>query len=139
MNGTKALQNALDKAEESMRLKAQFMANVNHELRTPLNAIAGGSLEKVLEKLTTGKNQFTGTIKGFTLGTAVTAIIQSSAATTIMLIGFVNAGIMKLGQAIPVVFGANIGSTATAQILRLGDLAETNILLKLLKPSSLLV
>ena len=59
-----------------------------------------------------------------------------SAATTIMLIGFVNAGIMKLGQAIPVVFGANIGSTATAQILRLGDLAETNILLKLLKPSS---
>ena len=98
--------------------------------------LAGGSLEKVLEKLTTGKNQFTGTIKGFTLGTAVTAIIQSSAATTIMLIGFVNAGIMKLGQAIPVVFGANIGSTATAQILRLGDLAETNILLKLLKPSS---
>ena len=101
-----------------------------------LKNLAGGSLEKVLEKLTTGKNQFTGTIKGFTLGTAVTAIIQSSAATTIMLIGFVNAGIMKLGQAIPVVFGANIGSTATAQILRLGDLAETNILLKLLKPSS---
>lgn len=101
-----------------------------------LKNLAGGSLEKVLEKLTTGKNQFTGTVKGFSLGTAVTAIIQSSAATTIMLIGFVNAGIMKLGQAIPVVFGANIGSTATAQILRLGDLAETNIFLKLLKPSS---
>ncbi len=101
-----------------------------------LKNLAGGSLEKVLEKLTTGKNQFTGTIKGFTLGTAVTAIIQSSAATTIMLIGFVNAGIMKLGQAIPVVFGANIGSTATAQILRLGDLAETSVFLKLLKPSS---
>lgn len=101
-----------------------------------LKNLAGGSLEKVLEKLTTGKNQFTGTIKGFSLGTAVTAIIQSSAATTIMLIGFVNAGIMKLGQAIPVVFGANIGSTATAQILRLGDLAETSIFLKLLKPSS---
>ncbi len=101
-----------------------------------LKNLAGGSLEKVLEKLTTGKNQFTGTVKGFSLGTAVTAIIQSSAATTIMLIGFVNAGIMKLGQAIPVVFGANIGSTATAQILRLGDLAETSIFLKLLKPSS---
>lgn len=101
-----------------------------------LKNLAGGSLEKVLEKLTTGKNQFTGTIKGFSLGTAVTAIIQSSAATTIMLIGFVNAGIMKLGQAIPVVFGANVGSTATAQILRLGDLAETSIFLKLLKPSS---
>ena len=100
-----------------------------------LKNLAGGSLEKVLEKLTTGKNQFTGTIKGFSLGTAVTAIIQSSAATT-MLIGFVNAGIMKLGQAIPVVFGANIGSTATAQILRLGDLSETSFILKLLKPSS---
>lgn len=101
-----------------------------------LKNLTGGSLEKVLEKLTTGKNQFTGTIKGFSLGTAVTAIIQSSAATTIMLIGFVNAGIMKLGQAIPVVFGANIGSTATAQILRLGDLSETSFILKLLKPSS---
>ena len=101
-----------------------------------LKNLAGGSLEKVLEKLTTVKNQFTGTIKGFSLGTAVTAIIQSSAATTIMLIGFVNAGIMKLGQAIPVVFGANIGSTATAQILRLGDLSETSFILKLLKPSS---
>ena len=101
-----------------------------------LKNLAGGSLEKVLEKLTTGKNQFTGTIKGFSLGTAVTAIIKSSAATTIMLIGFVNAGIMKLGQAIPVVFGANIGSTATAQILRLGDLSETSFILKLLKPSS---
>ena len=101
-----------------------------------LKNLAGGSLEKVLEKLTTGKNQFTGTIRGFSLGTAVTAIIQSSAATTIMLIGFVNAGIMKLGQAIPVVFGANIGSTATAQILRLGDLSETSFILKLLKPSS---
>ena len=101
-----------------------------------LKNLAGGSLEKVLEKLTTGKNQFTGTIKGFSLGTAVTAIIQSSAATTIMLIGFVNAGIMKLGQAIPFVFGANIGSTATAQILRLGDLSETSFILKLLKPSS---
>ena len=101
-----------------------------------LKNLAGGSLEKVLEKLTTGKNQFTGTIKGYSLGTAVTAIIQSSAATTIMLIGFVNAGIMKLGQAIPVVFGANIGSTATAQILRLGDLSETSFILKLLKPSS---
>ena len=101
-----------------------------------LKNLAGGSLEKVIEKLTTGKNQFTGTIKGFSLGTAVTAIIQSSAATTIMLIGFVNAGIMKLGQAIPVVFGANIGSTATAQILRLGDLSETSFILKLLKPSS---
>lgn len=101
-----------------------------------LKNLAGGSLEKILEKLTTGKSKATGAIKGFSLGTAVTAIIQSSAATTIMLIGFVNAGIMKLSQAIPVVFGANLGSTATAQILRLGDLGEKNIFIKLLKPSS---
>lgn len=65
-----------------------------------LKNLAGGSLERILEKLTTGKSQATGAIKGFGLGTGVTAIIQSSAATTIMLIGFVNAGIMKLGQAI---------------------------------------
>ena len=101
-----------------------------------LKNLAGGSLQKVLEKLTTGKNKATGAIKGFGLGTGVTAIIQSSAATTIMLIGFVNAGIMKLSQAIPVVFGANIGSTATAQILRLGDLGEHNVFIKLFKPSS---
>ena len=101
-----------------------------------LKNLAGGSLERILEKLTTGKSQATGAIKGFGLGTGVTAIIQSSAATTIMLIGFVNAGIMKLGQAIPVVFGANVGSTATAQILRLGDLGEDMFILKLLKPSS---
>jgi phosphate:Na+ symporter len=101
-----------------------------------LKNLAGGSLEKILEKLTTGRNKAVGVLKGFGLGTAVTAIIQSSAATTIMLIGFVNAGIMKLGQAIPVVFGANIGSTATAQILRLGDLGENSVFLKLLKPSS---
>ncbi len=101
-----------------------------------LKNLAGGSLQKVLEKLTTGKNKATGAIKGFGLGTGVTAIIQSSAATTIMLIGFVNAGIMKLSQAIPVVFGANIGSTATAQILRLGDLGENSVFIKLFKPSS---
>ena len=101
-----------------------------------LKNLAGGSLQKVLEKLTPGKNKATGAIKGFGLGTGVTAIIQSSAATTIMLIGFVNAGIMKLSQAIPVVFGANIGSTATAQILRLGDLGEHNVFIKLFKPSS---
>ena len=94
-----------------------------------LKNLAGGSLERILEKLTTGKSQATGAIKGFGLGTGVTAIIQSSAATTIMLIGFVNAGIMKLSQAIPVVFGANVGSTATAQILRLGDLGEDMFIL----------
>ena len=101
-----------------------------------LETLAGGSLEKILETLTTSKKKGVGEIKGWGLGTAVTAIIQSSAATTIMLIGFVNAGIMKLGQAIPVVFGSNVGSTATAQILRLGDIGSGNLVLRLLKPSS---
>ena len=102
-----------------------------------LEKLAGGSLEKILEKLTTGKSKRTGQIKGWGLGTGVTAIIQSSAATTLMLIGFVNAGIMKLGQAIPVVFGANVGSTATAIILSLGDVGDNLLILKLVKPKYL--
>ncbi len=101
-----------------------------------LEKLAGGELEKILEKLTTSKKKGVGSIKGWGLGTGVTAIIQSSAATTIMLIGFVNAGIMKVIQAIPVVFGANVGSTVTSQILRLGDLGSGSIVLQLLKPSS---
>ena len=101
-----------------------------------LQKLAGGSLEKILETLTTSKKKGVGTVKGWGLGVGVTGIIQSSAATTLMLIGFVNAGIMKLSQAIPVVFGANVGSTFTAQILRLGDLGSGSIILKLLKPSS---
>ena len=101
-----------------------------------LEKLAGSGLERILEKLTTSKRKGVGYIKGWGLGAGVTAIIQSSAATTIMLIGFVNAGIMKLGQSIPVVMGANVGSTITAQILRLGDLGSDNLILKLLKPSS---
>ena len=101
-----------------------------------LEKLAGSGLEKILATLTTSKRKGVGAIKGWGLGLCVTGIIQSSAATTIMLIGFVNAGIMKLSQAIPVVFGANVGSTVTAQILRLGDLSSDNIVLKLLKPSS---
>ena len=101
-----------------------------------LEKLAGGSLQRILETLTTSKKKGVGEVKGWALGTGVTAIIQSSAATTIMLIGFVNAGIMKLGQAIPVVYGANVGSTATAQILRLGDIGSDNLVLRLLKPSA---
>ncbi len=101
-----------------------------------LEKLAGSGLERILEKLTTSKRKGIGYVKGWGLGAGVTAIIQSSAATTIMLIGFVNAGIMKLYQAIPVVMGANVGSTVTAQILRLGDLGSDNLILKLLKPSS---
>lgn len=95
-----------------------------------LKQVAGAGLERILEKLTNSK------LKGVTLGTVITAIVQSSAATSIMVVGFVNAGIMTLMQAVPVVMGANIGSTVTGQILRLGDIAESNIVLKMLKPSS---
>ena len=100
-------------------------------LGSSLEKIAGNGLEKTLEKLTNNK------WKGLALGTIVTGIIQSSAATTIMLVGFVNAGIMKLSQTVPVMMGANIGTTVTGQILRLGDVNGTSSsLMKFLQPSS---
>lgn len=95
-----------------------------------LQSMAGAGLERVLKKLTDNR------IKGATVGTAVTGIIQSSAATTIMVLGFLNAGIMDLMQGIPVIMGANIGSTVTGQILRLGDISSDNIFLTLIKPSA---
>ncbi len=101
-----------------------------------LEKVAGSGLAGILEKMTTSKRRGVGTLKGWGLGFGVTAIIQSSAATTLMLIGFVNAGIMGLSQAIPVVFGSNIGSTMTAQILRLGDLGSGGVILSFLKPSA---
>ena len=99
-------------------------------LGSSLEQIAGAKLEKTLEKLTTTR------FRGVALGTITTGIIQSSAATTVMLIGFVNAGIMRLAQSVPVIMGANIGSTVTGQILRLGDVSSDNIFLTLIKPSS---
>ncbi|MCR5625289.1 MAG: Na/Pi cotransporter family protein [Lachnospiraceae bacterium] len=99
-----------------------------------LKKAAGNKLEAILEKMTTSKKKGVGNIKGLFLGTFVTGVIQSSAATTLMLIGFVNAGIMTSLQSIPVVFGANIGSTVTAQILRLGDLGQGALILSVLKP-----
>lgn len=95
-----------------------------------LEKVAGARLEKMLERLTSNR------LKGVLLGTAVTGVIQSSSATTIMVVGLLNAGIIKLSHAIPVVMGANIGTTVTGQILRLGDLGDANILMTLLKPSS---
>jgi len=99
-------------------------------LGASLEKIAGARLEKMLEKLTSSR------MKGVALGTAVTGVIQSSSATTIMVIGLLNAGIMKLGNAVPVIMGANIGTTVTGQLLRLGDLQGTGVILQLLKPSS---
>lgn len=100
-------------------------------LGNALEKLAGAGLESTLAKLTNNR------IKGLMLGIFVTAAIQSSSATNIMLVGFVNAGIMKFVQAIPVVLGASIGTTVTGQILRLGDIGDSgSAILKLLKPSS---
>ncbi|HBZ02503.1 MAG TPA: Na/Pi cotransporter family protein [Lachnospiraceae bacterium] len=106
-------------------------------MSSSLEKLTGSGLERILEKETTSKKKGAGSLKGWFFGTGVTAIIQSSSAVTIMLVGFVNAGIMKLAQAMPVVFGSNLGSTVTAQILRLGDISSDNIILQMIKPESL--
>ncbi|MEG2118979.1 MAG: Na/Pi cotransporter family protein [Pseudoflavonifractor sp.] len=96
-----------------------------------LEKLSSGRLENILERLT--NNVF----KGVLLGALVTGLIQSSAATTVMCVGFVNAGIMKLNQAVGIIMGANIGTTVTAQLLALGDISSENILMMFLKPSFL--
>ena len=95
-----------------------------------LAKVAGGRLERILEKLTSNP------IMGVFLGFVVTAVIQSSSATTVMVVGFVNSGIMKLPQAISIIMGANIGTTATAWILSLAGLEGGNFFVKMLKPTS---
>ena len=95
-----------------------------------LKKLAGGKLESILAKLTSSR------WKGLLLGLAVTAVIQSSSATTVMLVGFVNSGIMKFGQTISVIMGANIGTTVTSWLLSTNDISGTAFVLKLLKPDS---
>lgn len=95
-----------------------------------LEKLSGGKLERILEKLTNN------TIKGVLLGAGVTCIIQSSSATTVMAVGFVNSGIMKLSQAIGIIMGANVGTTITAWILSLTGIQGDSFFLKLLKPES---
>lgn len=95
-----------------------------------LAKVSGGKLESVLEKLTKKR------IMAVLLGAAVTAVIQSSSATTVMVVGFVNSGIMKLNQAIGIIMGANIGTTITSWILALTGIQSDNIFVSLLKPSS---
>ncbi len=95
-----------------------------------LEKLSGGRLEKTLEKMTDS------TFKGFILGAAVTAVIQSSSATTVMVVGFVNSGIMKLRQAIGIIMGANVGTTITSWILSLSGIEGDSVVMKLLKPSS---
>ena len=91
---------------------------------------AGNSLRSLLRKLTSGR------IAGLLTGLGVTAVIQSSSATTVMVVGFVNSGIMELKQAINVIMGANIGTTVTAWILSLSGIEGSNVFVKLLKPTS---
>lgn len=99
---------------------AVFMFGM-HTLSGALEKLAGGRLERWLEKMTSNP------LKGVALGAGVTALIQSSAATTVMMVGFVNSGIMKLSQAIGVIMGANIGTTATGWILSLSSVSGSGI------------
>ncbi len=95
-----------------------------------LAKVSGGKLERILENLTSSP------IKAVLLGAAVTAVIQSSSATTVMVVGFVNSGIMRLSQAVGVIMGANIGTTATSWILSLAGIESENFFIRLLKPTS---
>ena len=96
-----------------------------------LERSAGGKLQTILAKMSST------VFKGFLLGLAVTAVIQSSSATTVMVVGFVNSGIMTLKQAVGVIMGANIGTTVTAWILSLSGLEGDSFLIQIFKPSTL--
>ena len=95
-----------------------------------LKKASGGKLEIILEKLTSNK------LLAVLLGAGVTAIIQSSSATTVMVVGFVSSGIMSLSRAVGVILGANVGTTITAWILSLAEMSGTGLLFELLKPTS---
>jgi len=95
-----------------------------------LERAAGNSLRSLLGKLTTSR------MLGFLTGMAVTAVIQSSSATTVMVVGFVNSGLLTLGQAINVIMGANVGTTVTSWILSLGGIDSGNFFVQMLKPTS---
>ncbi len=95
-----------------------------------LSRASGGRLERLLERLTSSR------WRAVLLGAGVTAVIQSSSATTVMVVGFVNSGIMKLSQVIGIIMGANIGTTVTSWILSLSGIESSNFFVRLLKPSS---
>ena len=95
-----------------------------------LAKVAGGKLERILETLTSSP------IRAVLLGMGVTAVIQSSSATTVMVVGFVNSGIMKLSQVVGIIMGANIGTTVTSWILSLTGIQSDNFIIRLFKPTS---
>lgn len=95
-----------------------------------LEKVSGGKLEKFLGNLTSSP------LRAVLLGTGVTAVLQSSSATTVMVVGLVNSGIMKLSQAVGIIMGANIGTTVTSWLLSLSGIESSNFFLRLLKPTS---
>lgn len=101
-----------------------------HVLGEGLTKSSGGRLERILESLTNTP------LKAVALGACVTAVIQSSSATTVMVVGFVNSGIMKLTQAVGIIMGANIGTTMTSWILSLSSIEGNSLFIQMLKPSS---
>ena len=109
---------------------ALFLFGMNY-MGNGLEKSAGGALERVLEKMTNNP------IKGVLLGAIVTSVIQSSSATTVMVVGFVNSGIMKLTQAIGIIMGANIGTTVTSWILTLSGLGGDEWYVKIFKSTNL--
>ena len=99
-----------------------------HMLSSSLEKMSGGKLTKILEKLT-------GNVwKSVALGVGVTALVQSSSATTVITVGLVNSGILKLGQAIGIIMGSNIGTTVTSHLLRLTEISGTGGIMQFLKP-----
>ncbi len=101
-----------------------------HLMGEGLSKASGGRLERILEKLTSNP------LKAVLVGAGVTAVIQSSSATTVMVVGFVNSGIMKLQQAVGIIMGANIGTTITSWILGLAGIDSSSFLVRMLKPTS---
>ncbi len=108
---------------------ALFLFGMN-TMGSSLEKISGGKLEGILERMTNTR------LKGVLLGTVVTAIIQSSGAVTVMVVGFVNSGIMDLSQVIGIIMGAHVGTTVTAWLLSLTGIQGSNVFFSLLKPSS---
>lgn len=108
---------------------AMFLYGMNL-MSDKLEKLAGGKLEQIFEKLTS--NRF----KGLLLGILVTAVVQSSSATTVMLVGFVNSGLMRLSQVIPIIMGANIGTTVTTWILSLTGLEGDSLFIQFCKPAN---
>ena len=108
---------------------ALFLFGMN-TMSDGLEKLAGGKLEAILKKMTSNP------IKSLALGAGITAVIQSSSAVTVMLVGLVNSGIMDLAGSVGVIMGSNVGTTITAWMLSLVGIESDNIFIKLLKPSS---